>query len=214
MNLSRVRIKSFKEIEEQELLFKPGFNLIKGENGRGKTSILEAIAVGLGGFVAGIPGVATRHVSINEIRKEYKMIGDGSCECNYQVPVEIELNAKVGEDEYSWTRVRKSLKASKTSTTPGDIVRLAEKMASEEGAELPVLIYEAAGRVWRGDTKYEFPLSKKIIRSIGYEGAFLENSKKKVLRNWCTKMEMSEFKQKRKLQSMKLLKEPLLILCN
>ena len=53
MNLSRVRIKNFKGIEEKELLFIPGFNLIKGENGKGKTSILEAISVGMGGFIAG-----------------------------------------------------------------------------------------------------------------------------------------------------------------
>lgn len=63
MNLSRVRIKNFKGIEEKELLFIPGFNLIKGENGKGKTSILEAISVGMGGFIAGIPEIATRHIS-------------------------------------------------------------------------------------------------------------------------------------------------------
>ena len=53
MELSKVRIKNFRNIADQEIVLKPGFNLIKGENGKGKSSILEAIAVGLGGFLAG-----------------------------------------------------------------------------------------------------------------------------------------------------------------
>lgn len=55
MIISDVTIKNFKGIEEIKMDFKPGFNLIKGINGKGKTSILEAIAVGLGGFVARMP---------------------------------------------------------------------------------------------------------------------------------------------------------------
>ena len=55
MIISDVTIKNFKGIEEIKIDFKPVFNLIKGINGKGKTSILEAIAVGLGGFVARMP---------------------------------------------------------------------------------------------------------------------------------------------------------------
>ena len=51
MYITSVTIRNFKNIEDKEIQFKPGFNLIKGVNGKGKTSILEAIAVGLGGFV-------------------------------------------------------------------------------------------------------------------------------------------------------------------
>lgn len=53
MQLIKVSIKNFRGMEAQEIEFRPGFNLIKGENGRGKTSVLEAIAVGLGGSLRG-----------------------------------------------------------------------------------------------------------------------------------------------------------------
>ena len=61
MRLQETIIKNFRGIDEWHLLFKPGFNLIKGENGKGKTSILEALALGLGGYIEGIDGVSTRH---------------------------------------------------------------------------------------------------------------------------------------------------------
>jgi len=200
MNLSRVRIKNFKGIEEKELLFIPGFNLIKGENGKGKTSILEAISVGMGGFIAGIPEIATRHISINEIRKEYKLAGDGSCECNYRVPVEVEMEANFGDSHYHWVRTRTSVNSSRSTIQPRDIVRLAEELASNENSELPVLIYEAAGRVWEQKRqKVENPFGKKIVRTIGYMDTLLEASNIKMLRNWCIKMEMNEFKLKKEI---------------
>ncbi|MDO4555299.1 MAG: AAA family ATPase [Lachnospiraceae bacterium] len=60
MNISKVEIKNFKGIKYKEIEFKSGFNLIKGVNGKGKTSILQAIAVGLGGYVAGLPEVSMK----------------------------------------------------------------------------------------------------------------------------------------------------------
>lgn len=47
MIIKSVDIKNFRGIDHSAIEFKEGFNLIKGENGKGKTSILEAIAVGL-----------------------------------------------------------------------------------------------------------------------------------------------------------------------
>ena len=51
MRLEQVTIKNFKGIEECTLDLAKGFNLLIGDNGYGKTSILEAISVGLGGFI-------------------------------------------------------------------------------------------------------------------------------------------------------------------
>lgn len=208
MNLSRVRIKNFKGIEEKEFQFAPGFNLIKGENGRGKTSILEAIAVGMGGFIAGIPENASRHFLVNEIRKEYKMTGDGSCDCIYHVPVEVEMSAEIDGKEVHWLRARISVNSSRSTIQPRDIVRLAEKMSSDENAELPVLIYEAAGRVWaQKRQKNENPFGKKIIRTIGYVDTLVEASNIKMLRNWCIKMEMNAFKQKKNIAEYEAVKK-------
>ena len=62
MILNKVCINNFKGIEACTIDLKRGFNLLIGDNGYGKTSILEAISVGLGGFVAGIEEVSTKHL--------------------------------------------------------------------------------------------------------------------------------------------------------
>lgn len=90
------------------------------------------------------------------------MVGDGSCECNYKVPVEIEIDAKMKDSQYHWVRTRASVNSSRSTIQPRDIVRLAENLASDENSELPVLIYEAAGRVWEQKRqKVENPFGKK-----------------------------------------------------
>ena len=43
MLLKNLHIINFKMFEDLNLQFKPGFNLILGDNGVGKTSVLEAV---------------------------------------------------------------------------------------------------------------------------------------------------------------------------
>ena len=57
MFLKQVEIENFKGHVNCKLKLTSGFNLLIGDNGMGKTSILEAISVALGAFIAGIEDV-------------------------------------------------------------------------------------------------------------------------------------------------------------
>jgi len=46
MYVKEIAIHDFKGIEHCQLSFRQGFNLIIGENGKGKISLLEALAIG------------------------------------------------------------------------------------------------------------------------------------------------------------------------
>ena len=48
MYLKQVTIENFRGIGEMTLEFQPGVNLLIGDNGVGKTTVLEAIVAGLG----------------------------------------------------------------------------------------------------------------------------------------------------------------------
>lgn len=50
MFLSSIHIENFKGIQDADFTFSKSVNLVVGNNGTGKTSILEAVAVALGGF--------------------------------------------------------------------------------------------------------------------------------------------------------------------
>lgn len=200
MELKSVLIKNFKGIEEKEIVFKPGFNLIKGANGTGKTSILEAIAVGLGGFIAGLPDVTTRHFSSDEVRNVYIKTGDGSYNKTNVMPLEVTIEAVLKGEEFRWTRGKSSIYASRSTTQPRDICRKAEKMAEDNSTEFPILAYLSAGRVWsQRRERTENIFRKQYFRTIGYTDALIDASNIKLLLNWCMKMEMVAWQREKKI---------------
>lgn len=208
MKLTSAKIRNFKGIEEWNITFEPGFNLIKGVNGRGKTSVLEAIAVGLGGFVAGLEGVATRHFSKDEIRRVYTTVGDGSYNKKIIVPTEVYLEADVDGESYEWLRGRKDIKTSRSTIQPRDICQKAELMANEENKELPVLVYLGAGRVWsQRREKVENIFRKQYFRTVGYTDALHDASNIKLLLNWCVKMEQVAWQKEKKIAEYEAVKK-------
>lgn len=50
MQIDKLEIENFKLFAQQEFSFHPNFNLVIGENGSGKTSLLKALSVALGGW--------------------------------------------------------------------------------------------------------------------------------------------------------------------
>ncbi|WP_333683814.1 AAA family ATPase, partial [Enterocloster lavalensis] len=89
MFLKEVTIKNYRAVQELNLEFKPGFNLLIGNNGAGKTSVLEAISVGLAGFLAGIDGVSAKSILHDDIHCVLNRAGDASGGIQYFTPVEI-----------------------------------------------------------------------------------------------------------------------------
>ena len=47
MRIDSIRLKNFRGFKSLELLLKPGINVIIGGNGAGKTSIIDALTLGL-----------------------------------------------------------------------------------------------------------------------------------------------------------------------
>lgn len=199
MILNSIEIRNFRGIEYRSIDFKPGFNLVIGENGKGKTSILEAISVGLGGFIAGVPNVYSRHFSIDEIRTEYQRAGDGSCIKLTHTPVEVFCDATIHGHSVEWTRTRNSVNASRSTIQPRQVVKLAEELVINDGGELPVIVYEAAARVWSQRNETKITNRNKQDRSLGYRDALGEASNIKMLKNWCVKMELAGFKMQKKI---------------
>ena len=89
MYIEKIEIENFKAISKMELAFKPGVNLLIGDNGVGKTSILDAIVVALGGYLGGINGVSAKNILLSDIKIETRNIGTVSTGIIYNTPVKI-----------------------------------------------------------------------------------------------------------------------------
>lgn len=197
MRLEQIVISNFKGIDECTIELENGFNLLIGDNGYGKTSVLEAISVGLGGYIAGIPDVSSRNFIRDDIRVILEKTGEGSFNRRYKTPVSVKCRAVVEEEEFEWMRNKSSVKDSKTTVEPRDICRKAEQMSNEENHILPILSYQSTARMWiQKRDAAENIFANQFYRTVGYDGCLIEASNNKMLMKWIRHMEKIEWKRK------------------
>ena len=151
MILKKLTISNFKMFENLELYFEPGFNLILGDNGVGKTTILEAASVAISGFLAGMEDVATRNIYKTDVR--YKIMKDSNGTPNKlygDKPTEIESTLEYDGIKYTWTRVKKDATAgSRTTINPKNILEVSHKLVNSiDDKLLPLISYQSASRHW------------------------------------------------------------------
>lgn len=184
MKLDSLELKNFRGYVDHELAFHPQFNLIVGENGAGKTSLLEAASVAIGSWFLGIRGYDSRHIRPGDVRIDRGYIEDRYRElAQYPVRVsasgtfsiaEAARDAQSGnvdviegsrEISLSWTRSIEGEKGRTTQQEARDIKKLAESMAvavyERRPRILPLIRYFGAGRLWESIRDSEAKKSKK-----------------------------------------------------
>jgi predicted ATP-binding protein involved in virulence len=173
--------------------------LIIGNNGTGKTALLEAITVGLGGFLAGMDDIKTIHFSKDDVRRKGNLMGEGSYDIKYFTPTSVECVVEGNHDNISWTRTISSAKSSRT-TTPKNISHYASKLVNDDESILPIICYQSAGRMWsQKRDKWQDVFKGNYSRSVGYTDCLATESNIRLLTNWCKKMEEVSWKQNRKI---------------
>jgi predicted ATP-binding protein involved in virulence len=151
MRIDRLTISNFKKFTEQHLDFHKQFTLLVGENGAGKTSVLDALAVAIGLWHKVAPGSGWRNILPEEIRLEPIRVGD-RITFSRVLPTCITALGRIGhKDALKWTRMIKKGGARTTNAEAFDAERAISALAKaslDKRDLLPVLAYYGAGRAW------------------------------------------------------------------
>lgn len=153
MRIDKIKIKNFKGFADETFDLNPSFTVLIGDNAKGKTSALDALAVAAGSFLRGIDVANHEARGINKREVRVKTI-EG--QPRPQLPVEIECFGEVNGVylKEGWKRTVNKL-SQKTTTTYADaknIERLASGMLQESRQNgkvtFPVIAYHGTGRLW------------------------------------------------------------------
>lgn len=193
MYLKKISIKNYKAIKELDIELKPGVNLLIGDNGTGKTSVLEGIAVALGGMFVNVAGVSTKNIVKDDVRFIIKALGDSSTSIEYCEPVSAGCTLHISDaQEFPWNRIKEEVSATHTKIDNKDVCVWMKKLTNNSETNLPLISFQSAARAWRvrrGDFGTE--LKKKLDdRRCGYIGCLDSSMDVKSVQQWCLKQEV------------------------
>lgn len=194
MRIEKVRIQNFKGIEELNLELNDRLNIFIGDNGSGKTAVLEALRTAAGSLFIGVRDVSTKAISNNEIAYRNE---------EYQFPVEIRAQGIVNNDAIEWSRERNSLKGRTTTKNAQPISQIGRYLDNSvrrgEEIKLPLISYFSTGRLFlhtQDRKKYKNSTSKEIgSRLRGYRQSFDAKSNFKRFTDWFRSKEMSQIQK-------------------
>ena len=157
MRLKRAVIENYRAISRLELDFHPQMNVFFGGNGEGKTSVLNAIAVGLGAIPKFLPDVS----SVDFLKTDCRGAG----------PVRVELETRDGTQ---WERSRRGRRQVDRLDGLGNRLKplLADEMDEKPPRDLPIAVFYGTERA------VPEPLSRigepcDFPRFAALEGAFV-----------------------------------------
>jgi predicted ATP-binding protein involved in virulence len=190
MHFESVSIQNFRGIEELALSFAPGVNLLIGENGAGKTSILEALSVALGAYLAGVPQIVASGFQQEDFRCRVEQVSSASSHAEYFSP-KVEMTISANGTSMTAIRTREDRSGNgKTKTTGKEIANYAQKITNLREANLPVLSYMGISRVISAK-RADFGKGKRNQindRRCGYIGCLDSLIDKNSILEWVKKM--------------------------
>lgn len=156
MRIDQLTVQNFKKFAEQTFTLHPQFTLLVGDNGSGKTTVLDALAVSASVWLVEYPDSnlqsSYRNILRKEIRLEPSSAGD-RIQFREEFPVLVKATGQIG-DQTNVTWVRQIKQRGGKTTNAGakealEIIRnIYQRDQTGESIVCPVLAYYGAGRAW------------------------------------------------------------------
>lgn len=188
MHIDQLTLKNFRNFESVDIPLNSKMNIVIGNNGSGKSSLLMGALTAASAFFLGIDYASPRSIKADDVRhvahevkKVYQQVA--------VYPVEVSCEGVVNEVACKWSR---SLSGPKSNTTYGgasdlrNIASSLQKSASNEYSEdvLPLIAYYGTGRLWAQKQAKKKGKQKLRSRFEGYRDCIAEQATGKQLLEW------------------------------
>lgn len=191
MKIQRIKLNNYRCFENIEIDFHDSLTVLVGNNGAGKTAVLEGIAVALGTLFTGLDGLSGIRINKTDARLKAYQMGESE-DVQAQYPVDIIVEGDVDGKVIHWKR---SLNGESGSTTVKDakpFLNIAkgyqEKLRSgDRNLILPVMAYYGIGRMWDYHREKKTDTFKVNTKTNGYIDSLDGTANIKLMMNWFRK---------------------------
>lgn len=210
MYLSEITLQNFKGIKGLNITFNKGVNLIIGNNGAGKTSLLNGISVALSNMMRLLPVNSFVNIEQSDVYAETTRMGDVTSSTVYHTPVRVEAHVNNNNTVYA-CEVIKNTEAAPTEIVSYPALENMKKLVDQK-LPLPLLNYQNAGRgssvVYEDKTIYGVQATyRSIDRLAGYKDSFAKTMNFYEIQAWCMQMELITIQKKKLIREYSLFKQ-------
>lgn len=194
MQIKNIHLVNYRGMEDLTVPFGPGVNLIIGDNGAGKSSLLSGLSVALAHLLAENEKIFT-HMDKEDVRVSVHPAGDATTSAEYHVPTIVEGEIEFCGDIYHYYFKKDNEISNPYVSIPLDKTdwdRMQE-LLNDNRSTLPLLSYQSdeRGLVSLNDAEQT---NGQIERRQGYYDCltgkpFFEN-----VQNWCARMDYIGYK--------------------
>lgn len=196
MNINNLKMVNFRSFDEFELDLSPGFNLIIGDNARGKTTILDGLAIGIGSLFLGFPEPASsKGIRREDIRQIFFETGQ-RITAEPQFPCQVFCEGEISGQSGVWMRERLKPKGRTTWSEAiwiNDVAKAIQLRIQDgdAGQLLPAIAHYGTERLWKQLSFSETKILSPESRFSGYLDCLNPASNEKRLSEWFKTAELT-----------------------
>ncbi|MCT7970535.1 AAA family ATPase [Laspinema olomoucense] len=196
MKIHRIELENFRKFEHYSCQFGEQLTLIEGNQGSGKTSLIEALAIAAGSLFLGFDDITPRNIQAEDLRQF-----SGETPLNgKQYHVQISTQGMVQSQLIEWQRI---LKKPNGRTTGGEsLLKISQELQAQvrkgSGVILPLVVYYGDNRQgWHQRSVRTVKANKPQTRTLGNCYWFNQKSPERRLLEWFKMMKsISQQEQK------------------
>lgn len=210
MILNNLSVHNFRGFEDLEINFDKKLTVIVGNNGVGKTTILEAAAIAVGTMFTAFNSVSSMKIDKDDAHIKSFVIGSQD-DVQIQYPVSVSASGIINQSEVKWQRSLNGPRGSTTVKDARELIDIAETyqkklQSGDSSLILPIIAYYGTGRLWDSHREKKVDTFSNSTRINGYIDSLDGQSNIKLMMNWFQKMTIQKYQR----QEEKLAPNPML----
>lgn len=193
-----IEIENFRKFENFQVEFDPSFNLLIGDNGVGKSSILDALRISIGTFLVKLDIASNASLHSEDVRMSYSDFSQRAPRPVYHYPISIRSKCSVDDVEYYWERALQKSTGKTTWGSGNGVVALSDEWqrrlnAGDESLVLPFFGYYGTNRLWKPRNTPANDKLERFGRLAGYDDCLGACIDYELMRRWFKQQLLIDF---------------------
>ena len=208
MFLNSLTLHNFRRFENLELHFDERLSVLVGNNGAGKSTILEAASIAAGTFTSAMDGLTNYGIKKTDAHYKYYKMGS-VIDVQPQFPVSISAQGDIDGKSVEWERALTYANGRSTLVGAKELTSLAkeyqERMRNGDiSLKLPIISYYGTGRLWVQHKEKKNDAFETSSRYNGYIDSLDGAANDKLMMKWFQRMTFKQYQKNEEIPELRV----------